>query len=154
MIKPDELMAQGFRPYRKITITYARQMPKRFRIRLDTGDVIGGKLGDYACVSPDDGGKWIVARDVFERTYVPATRKPLRKVSLHKKLAESGFRPYMKHQITWAQKISKPRMIRTMEGEVMAKAGDYLCVGPDGEQWPQEAHRFEAHYQLVTAQAG
>ena len=36
--------------------------------------------------------------------------------------------------------------MKTLEGEQRAAAGDYLCRGPAGEIWPQEAKRLEAKY--------
>jgi hypothetical protein len=142
-----ELLARGYRPYRKTTITLARQMPRAFKVRLDTGDVIAGKPGDYACVSPDDGGRWIVDRQIFEDTYRLVEYMPDH--ALARGLASQGFRSYRKHQITWAKRIRTPRIIKTLEGLVQAHAGDYLCIGPSGDQWPQPAARFEAHYEQV-----
>lgn len=152
---PDSsgLLARGFRPYRKITITYARQMAKRFSVRLPNGDVLRGQPGDYACVSPDDGSKWIVARKVFEQTYAPAKIALDQRTGIHKRLSDSGFQPYRKHQITWAKKLKKPMRVHTLEGDVTAEAGDYLSIGPKGEPWPQPAARFEAHYRPVAIPA-
>jgi hypothetical protein len=151
MLNPQELLKRGFLPYRKTTITYAKQIRNRFSVRLDQGDVIHGKPGDYACVSPDDGGRWIVDREVFEGTYKPANSTVQQ--GIHKRLLRFGFRPYRKHQITWARKVIRQRVIHTLEGDVTVDAGDYLCIGPGGEQWPQKAERFEAHYEPVPVHA-
>ena len=153
MPNSSALMERGFRPYRKITITYARQMDRNFSVRMPNGEVLHGQPGDYACVSPDDGGKWIVARKIFEQTYAPAKLKPDQQPGIYARLSNSGFRPYRKHQITWAKKISKPLLVHTLEGDVTAHRGDYLCIGPKGEPWPQEASRFEAHYRPVALPA-
>ena len=153
MPNSSALLARGFRPYRKSTITFARQMNRRFHVRLESGDVLHGQPGDYACVSPDDGGKWIVARDIFEQTYAPIKLKPDQQTGIHARLLRSGFQPHGKHQITWAKKIEKPIRVPTLEGEVMAHPGDYLCIGSKGEPWPQPAARFEAHYKPVALPA-
>ena len=153
MLDTAELIAKGYRPYRKITLTFARQMDSPFGVLLDSGDKIYGKPGDYACVSPDDEGRWIVDRQIFETTYdlQSATRTTFRRGTVHSRLYRQGFRPYRKHQITWAKKVSKAQLVPTIEGNVRAQPGDYLCVGPTGDQWPQPAARFEAHYEPVSA---
>lgn len=154
MPNSNALLARGFRPYRKTTITFARQMDRRFRVQLPNGDVLHGLPGDYGCVSPDDGGKWIVAREIFEQTYAPATLTPAeQRTRIHARLLRSGFQPFRKHQITWAKKVTRPLRLPTLEGEVTAQPGDYLCIGSKGEPWPQPASRFEAHYQPVAIPA-
>jgi hypothetical protein len=152
MLDTADLIAKGFRPYRKTSLTFARQMDSAFGVQLDTGDKIYGKRGDYACVSPDDGGRWIVDRKIFETTYdlQPVARSTFRRGTVHSRLYRQGFRPYRKHQITWAKKLNKAIVVRTIEGKVRAHPGDYLCIGPSGDQWPQPAARFEAHYEQVA----
>lgn len=149
MTDTARLRKQGYRPYRKLTITYAKQMKKSFAVRLINGDKIYGQPGDYACVSQSGDDRWIVNHDVFEKTYAPA---PVRagQQEAGSDLIKHGFRPYSKHQITWAKKIDRPRIIHTIEGDVIAQAGDYLCVGANGEKWPQKPERFEAHYEPAT----
>lgn len=153
MPSSSALLERGFRPYRKKTITFAKPMDKRFSVRMENGEVLRGQAGDFACVSPDDGGKWIVARNIFKETYAPVKLKPAQQTGIHARLLNSGFRPYGKHQITWAKKITKAMRVPTLEGDVMAQPGDYLCIGPKGEPWPQKAARFEAHYQPVPLPA-
>lgn len=149
MLDSDKLRAQGFQPYRKTAITYARQMTQPFRVRLRNGDVLSGAAGDYVAYSPGDDERWIVQRDIFEQTYAPKARDASVPDAIHRGLLTRGFRPYSKHQITWARKLTRPARVRTLEGEVHAETGDYLCVGPQGEMWPQPGARFEAVYQRV-----
>jgi len=149
MLDTAKLLARGFLPYRKKTITFAKQMPARFHVQLESGDVIHGQPGDYACVSPDDQGRWIVAQDIFQKIYTPADPRKVRARSLETRLRHDGFRPYRKPEITWARKIERPRVVHTLEGDVIAEAGDYLCLGPKGEPWPQKPDRFERHYERV-----
>jgi hypothetical protein len=151
MVDAAELRKQGFRPYRKTTITYAKQIANNFAVRLDTEDVIYGKAGDFACISPDDGSRWVVERGIFSRMYasVPVDKSRVRPGAPEYRLLLQGFKPYQKHQVTWAKRISEPMIVHTLEGDVRAEQGDYLCVGQDGEQWPQPAKRFESHYVRV-----
>ena len=150
MLDTARLMALGFLPYHKVTITFAKKMPSSFEVLLDSGDVIQGQPEDYFCVSPDDGGHWIVAHDIFQQTYTPADRRSIQADSAAMRLFDEGFRPYRQPQITWAKPLDRPRRIHTLEGDVMAEVGDYLCLGPQGEQWPQKPERFERHYEHVT----
>lgn len=150
MIDVGELSKQGFQPYRKTTITYAKQMPTGFAVRLLNGDIIYGRAGDFACVSPENNERWVVNRDIFNRTYTIALNTEILKAgSFQHRLIRQGFKPFQKHQLTWAKKLDFPMVINTVEGDVNAKAGDYLCVGIEGEQWPQNGDRFEANYVRV-----
>lgn len=151
MLNTNQLLAKGFLPYHKKTLTFAKQMKTPFSVQLETGEIIHGKPGDFACVSPDDGGRWIVDREVFEKTYSPVPFAASGTGKNQARLLHYGFRPYRKHQITWAKKLAKPAIIHTLEGDVAALPGDYLCIGPNGDQWPQKAARFEAHYERVAA---
>lgn len=148
MVDLARLRQQGFRPYRKTTMTFAKQMQTPFSIRLISGDRIFGQPGDYACVAEDGNDRWMVNRKVFERTYETYTLKL--SDSPQRQIVRQGFRPFRKHQITWAMKLHKSQVVHTLEGDVTAHAGDYLCVGPHGEYWPQKAERFESHYERVS----
>ncbi len=153
MLNTHKLLAKGFLPYRKKTLTYAKRMTTPFNIRLSSGEVIHGKPGDYACVSPEDGGRWIVDHEIFEQTYKAVRQIPNGLDAVQKRLLQHGFRPFAKHQITWARKLNKPLIVHTLEGDVTAMPGDYLCIGPTGDRWPQKAARFEAHYEQVNTPA-
>lgn len=148
----NELRQQGFMPYRKTGVTYARRMETNFTVRIESGDIITGFPGDYVCVNPDDDTRWIVNGDIFARTYEPDAINTIRirMGTVQHKLLLQGFKPYRKHQLTWAKKLSFPMIVQTLEGNVHAKAGDYLCVGIDGDQWPQPAARFERLYEQVS----
>lgn len=41
-------------------------------------------------------------------------------------------------------------VIRTLEGDMTAKTGDYIIVGIKGEVYPCDAEIFEKNYQEVT----
>lgn len=150
MTNSAELRKQGFLPYRKTTVTYARQMSTGFAVRLLNGDVIYGKPGDYVCVSPENEERWVVDHDVFGKTYaLSLNTEQFRRGSIQSRLLLEGFKPFRKHQVTWAKKLRIATVVKTLEGDVHAKAGDYLCVGAAGERWPQAAARFEANYVQV-----
>lgn len=153
MLDTTRLLQAGFQPYRKTSTTFARRMDAAFVVRLTSGECIRGVAGDYACISPGDGERWIVNGAIFERTYAPQSvdSSATSSSATVGRLMSLGFVPYHKHQVTWARKIDKARVIGTLEGDVLAETGDYLCVGPTGEQWPQKAAHFDSYYEPVAA---
>lgn len=146
MLNTTQLQQQGFQPYRKNETIFARQMNRRFTVRLKEGGTLNGNPGDYVCYAPRDGSRWIVEQAIFESTY---SNQPLNDASSDSQLVRRGFVPYRKHAVTWARKLQDPQIVETLEGKVLAQAGDYLCVGSKGETWPQPAERFEAVYERV-----
>lgn len=146
MLNTAKLQREGFQPYRKSETIFARQMSRRFNVRLKEGGTLTGQPGDYVCYAPRDGSRWIVERAIFENTYTP---QPLTQDAAGDPLQRKGFVPYRKHAVTWARKLHTPEIIETLEGKVLAQAGDYLCVGAQGERWPQPGARFEAVYERV-----
>jgi hypothetical protein len=153
-VNEQKLRQQGFQPYRKKGVTYAKKMQVAFKVRLKNEDIIYGKPGDYVCTDVDTTERWIVEDQIFERTYklVPLTEvKPHQRNNL---LEHYHFRAFRKTAITWARQLAAPMVVHTLEGDVRAQAGDYLCIGAKGEQWPQMRDRFEANYELAPARTG
>jgi hypothetical protein len=71
------------------------------------------------------------------------------KPSLAEKLKKIGFKQYVKTQPVWAKQMDKPFKCNTLEGDdIRGKAGDYLCIGIDSEQWPIDAQIFAKTYKL------
>lgn len=50
-----------------------------------------------------------------------------------------------------AKKLEQDMTIDTLEGEVSAKAGDWLCKGVAGEPWPQKEEKLFATYDQTSA---
>ncbi len=46
----------------------------------------------------------------------------------------------------WAKRLKEDQAIKSLEGDVNAKAGDFLCRGAAGEFWPQSAERISEKY--------
>lgn len=51
-----------------------------------------------------------------------------------------------KTRAIWARRLDQDHVIDTLEGQVPARAGDYLCRGAAGELWPQKAKSLEERY--------
>ncbi|MFN8372546.1 MAG: hypothetical protein U0694_06680 [Anaerolineae bacterium] len=136
-------------PYIKQGYTYAKRMQIPFQVRLKNGDVIYGAKGDYVCTDTDASERWIVADDIFEQTYRRVTRSKVAAAQRSRLLERYHFHIYRKTAVTWAKELTQPMMVHTLEGPVSAEAGEYLCMGAQGEQWPQMRERFEENYELA-----
>lgn len=66
--KEDILLANGFRPYRKTALAWAKQSTKDGTINTLEG-VMSYKAGDYICIG-EDNESWAIKKDIFEKTYV------------------------------------------------------------------------------------
>lgn len=62
----------------------------------------------------------------------------------------SKFKKYRKTALVNAKQMNKEFIVDTLEGVMVGKPGDYLCVGVEGEQWPVKKEIFEATYEEVT----
>ena len=51
-----------------------------------------------------------------------------------------------KTRAIWTRKLQQDQTVKTLEGEVAAHAGDFLCRGEAGELWPQSTKTLEARY--------
>jgi hypothetical protein len=144
-----QLRREGFLPYRKRGYTYAKRMDVPFQVRLKNGDTIFGAKDDYVCTDQETTERWIVASDIFEQTYRRVQKTKVGHSERNRLLERYHFHLYRKFAVTWAKQIEKPMMIHTLEGPVHAQKGEYLCVGAQGEQWPQMKDRFEENYELA-----
>jgi hypothetical protein len=64
--------------------------------------------------------------------------------------AAAGFKKYKKVEPVWARQMEKSFKCDTLEGDnIKGKAGDYLCIGVEGETWPIDKDIFEKSYRLA-----
>jgi hypothetical protein len=61
-------------------------------------------------------------------------------------LLKHGFKPYIKTEPSWIKPMDKPFKVKTKEGVMEGKAGDFLCIGVEGEMWPLDKSIFEKSY--------
>jgi hypothetical protein len=148
-VDESQLRQEGFLPYRKRGFTYAKRMQIPFQVRLKNGDTIYGAKGDYVCTDADTSERWIVAADIFEDTYRHISRPNVPLNKRNRLLEHYHFHIFLKIAVTWARQLTQPMLVNTLEGPVSAQAGEYLCIGAKGEQWPQLRDRFEENYELV-----
>lgn len=57
---------------------------------------------------------------------------------------------YRKTATVRAHPATEGGIIHTLEGDHTYVAGDYICTGVEGEQWPVKRSIFEATYEEVT----
>lgn len=48
-----------------------------------------------------------------------------------------------------AYQVEKDTIINTLEGDLIAKKGDWVITGVDGEQWPVKKDIFEKTYKVI-----
>jgi len=60
-----------------------------------------------------------------------------------------GFKKYRKKTLIRAKQMHKDFMVKTLEGNMSAKAGDYLAIGIEGELYPIQKEIFVKTYELV-----
>lgn len=124
---PDQ---QSFHEYRKVGTVRAEQLTQPTDWTTSKGEVMHAEAGDWKITGPD-GSTWSVKPDIFAKTYsaVPGS---------------SG--EFAKTAITRAIKLTQPVTIQTLEGQGSGEVGDYLVVGPQGEQYIVPGAKFEAMY--------
>lgn len=54
-----------------------------------------------------------------------------------------------KTKYLWAREITYKQSVSTLEGELIADTGDYLCRGESGDTWPQKAKTLFAKYEAT-----
>lgn len=126
-----------FHEYKKMGTIKAEQLKQPTEWKTGNGDTMRGEVGDWK-VTGADGGTWTVKPDIFATTYSPVP-------------GANG--EFAKTAITRAMKLTGPTTIKTLEGTGTGQAGDYLVVGPKGEQYIVTGAKFESMYQAVPATA-
>jgi len=63
---------------------------------------------------------------------------------------EKGFRMYRKKPVCiLARQMKEPFEVKTLEGTMKGKAGDYLVIGVKKERYPVDREIFEETYEEV-----
>ena len=120
--------------YKKVGTVQAEQLTQDTTWTAN-GAPMEGKAGDWK-VTGSDGSVWTVKPDIFAKTY-----------------GEVSPGVYAKTATTNAQLITRDMTVHTLEGDVPAKAGDYLVTGPNGEQYPVTAAKFKSMYLQLDGSA-
>lgn len=134
--QPDQQaqdLARQLHQYRKVGTVKAVRLTEPTEWTTAKGEVMRAEAGDWQITGPD-GSIWSVKPDIFAQTYsaVPGSAGEFAKTA-----------------ITRAMKLTEAVTIQTLEGEGSGAPGDYLVVGPKGEQYIVPGAKFEAMYKPV-----
>ena len=102
--------------------------------RTASGEVMTAQPGDWA-VTDDSGSERSVAAGVFEST--------------HEQVAPHRYR---RSGTVLARQAIRREVVSTLEGDVIANAGDWIVRGAQGEQWPVPDAQFRASYELLPSE--
>lgn len=122
---------QSWHRYRRLGEVTAEKRDHSWTWRTDAGEVMIAQPGDWA-VMDDAGSERSVAAGVFEST--------------HEKMAEDRYR---RSGTVLARRTTGQETVSTLEGDVVANAGDWVVQGAQGEQWPVPDPQFRASYELL-----
>jgi hypothetical protein len=115
--------------YRRSGTVTAEQRSAPWTWRSNSGDTMRADAGDWA-VTDSDTERWSVRDDIFRSTYEHVGGDVWRRTgSVRARPARDG------------------ETIATLEGPVLAVAGDWILKGAAGEQWPVSAERFSKLYE-------
>jgi len=71
---------------------------------------------------------------------------------MSEELKKQGFEYYKKKPIIiHAKKMEEAFEVKTKEGTMKGKAGDYLVIGIEGEKYPVDKKIFKKTYEKITA---
>lgn len=95
--------------------------------KTSNGSELVGRPGDWLVESGED--SWTVQKDVFLATY-----------------AEQSPGVYRKTAPVHATRLRDDAIVQTLEGDALAKAGDWLVANSSGDCWPVTHADFTARY--------
>ncbi|MFT3899693.1 MAG: hypothetical protein QM728_05535 [Gordonia sp. (in: high G+C Gram-positive bacteria)] len=94
-----------------------------------TGEEMTAEPGDWEVRPSADEPAWSVREDIFEASYEQVEGDRYRRVG-----------------VVRARPARAGEVVRTLEGDVPTRAGDWIVAGDGGEQWPVPAAEFEQRY--------
>lgn len=121
-------------PRDRVRTAKARAIPRRVTQATEAGTVdnLNYNPGDYIVSEDVDGATpWVVARDIFENTYVDQ--------------GDGRFAKRTNQPIGYYV-VGAPVTIQTLEGPREANTGDVVLIGARGEMWPVTREEFDARY--------
>jgi hypothetical protein len=95
----------------------------------NTGELMHAQAGSWEVID-DNGDERSVAAEVFESTH-----------------EQVGPHRYRRSGTLQARRATRQEVIKTLEGDVVAKKGDWIVRGEHGEQWPVPDEQFRASYE-------
>jgi hypothetical protein len=129
--QPDP--GRAWRAYeREGSLVTAQRVSRAWHWRLRDGTRLRASPGDWR-VTDEHGESRSVAPDEFARSYEPV-----------------GDERYRRTGRVLARRAMPGEVVRTLEGDVIAREGDWVVRGEGGEEWPVPAARFAAGYRAAA----
>jgi hypothetical protein len=126
---------RGAAVFRRIGEVRAEQLAADRTWRSPGGDTCTGSAGDWLVI--DDSGQ--------ERT--------VRNGEFHASHEPLGGGRWQRTGTVLAWQVDEATVIRTLEGNAVAEADDWIVQGPAGERWPVRHDQFTRGYVLVRSEA-
>jgi hypothetical protein len=157
----DELRAAGFCYYeRKKQLVMVRELPaSEAPVEMDLGvDRVVVPAGYLICYDPRQGAlsslgdydAWPVEPGIFAATYRAWDEPGWEPNEAERHLMQLGCRPFYKASGVWAQRLTAPMLVQSLESPepVLVEPGTWVAVGPAGEPWPIADETFRERYFL------
>lgn len=122
---------KGWRTYRRLGEVRAHVLEQPTSWQTSSGETMNAAAGDWL-VTDEEGNVWSVKPDIF--------------AAAHEKISDSHYRRTGTRK---ARKAVAGERIATLEGDLEARAGDWILEGAGGEQWSVPNTRFLTSYELV-----
>lgn len=156
----DELKAANFEYYAvRKRLVMAKLLKEAVDVEL-TLEVLSAEEGDIMCYTPgdevhddlDDYDHWPVQRDLFRQNYRPWNEPGWKPTLPEMYLLSRGCRPFYKVVGVWAQCLTSPLYVQSLESPrpALLPPGRWLCIGVQGEPYHMSDKDFRDRY-LVPA---
>lgn len=142
-----------YEPRKRVVMVQVLKDTIHIKMTLET---LVARTGSVICYDPgaarrerlEDYDHWPVRADLFQKTY-----RPWREPDWHPNAAEShlmqlGCLPYYKHTGVWAQRLTRPIYLQSLESPqpVLVPPGRWLCIGSQGEPYHMNDQEFRERY--------
>jgi hypothetical protein len=117
--------------FRRIGAVRARRLTAQRTWVRQNGDVLEGEAGDWRVVDPE-GGERTVGDPQFRASH------------LHRAGEE-----WDRTGVFLAWQVTEATVVRTLEGQSTARAGDWIVESPGGERWPVSGRHFRQGYRAL-----
>ena len=117
--------------FRRIGAVRARLLTAQRTWVRQNGDVLQGEAGDWRVVDPE-GRERTVGDPQFRASH------------LHR-----GGEEWDRTGVFLAWQVTEATVVRTLEGQATARAGDWIVESPGGDRWPVTARQFRQGYRAL-----
>jgi hypothetical protein len=121
----------GATPFRRIGAVRAQRLTAQHTWVQQNGEVLQGEAGDWRVVDPE-GGERTVGDPQFRASH------------LHRAGEE-----WDRTGVFLAWQVTEATVVRTLEGQSTAGAGDWIVESPGGDRWPVPDGQFQQGYRAL-----